>query len=138
LEKTSYPEREHENGDACAKADDAKDQTCKGDVTATESSTAGCHPPAGDETHDRRRRTEQKPGEPDTNDREDERQDSDDEGRVSKAFVFTRIDIYDSSRLVTTGRWRQRATHGCRVRLGLVAQRLRSLPRSSLNKQGSV
>ena len=68
LEKTNYPEREHENGDARAKADDAKDQTCKGDTAATESAKAGCDPPAGDETHDRRRWTEQKPGEPEEND----------------------------------------------------------------------
>jgi hypothetical protein len=58
LEKTSYPERDHENGDAGAKADDAEDQTYKGRVAATESSSAGCHPPAGDEPHDCRRRTE--------------------------------------------------------------------------------
>ena len=68
LEKTSYPEREHENGNACAKADDAKDQTCKGDAAATESATAGCNPPAGDETHDRRPGTEQKTGDADEND----------------------------------------------------------------------
>jgi hypothetical protein len=54
LEKTNYPEREHENGDARAKADDAQDQTCQGDVAATESTSAGCDPPAGDETHGRR------------------------------------------------------------------------------------
>jgi hypothetical protein len=68
LEKTSYPEREHENGNACAKADDAKDQTCKADAAATESATAGCDPPARDETHDRRDGTEQKPRDPDEND----------------------------------------------------------------------
>jgi hypothetical protein len=68
LEKTNYPEGEHENGDARSKADDAQDQTCKGDVAATESATAGCDPPAGDETHDRRRGTEQQPGKPDEND----------------------------------------------------------------------
>ena len=68
LEKTNYPEREHKNGDTRAKADDAKDQTYKGDVAATESATAGCDPSAGDETHDRRPGTEQKPGDPDEND----------------------------------------------------------------------
>jgi hypothetical protein len=68
LEKTSYPEREHENGSACAKTDDAKDQTCKGDAVATESATAGCDPPPRDETHDRRPRTEHKPREPNEND----------------------------------------------------------------------
>jgi len=67
LEKTNYPEREHENGDARAKADDAKDQACKGDAAATESARAGCDPPAGDEAHDRRHGTEQKPG-PEEND----------------------------------------------------------------------
>lgn len=64
LEKADHPEREHENGDARANADDAKDQTSKGDAAATESARAGCYPPAGDETHDRRPETEQKPGEP--------------------------------------------------------------------------
>ena len=68
LEKTNYQEREHEKGDARAKADDAKDQTCKGDAATTESAKAGCDSPAGDETHDRRPGTEQKPGDPEEND----------------------------------------------------------------------
>ena len=68
LEKASYPEREHENGNACAKADDAKDQTCKCDVAAAESATAGCDPPARDETRDRRPGTEQKTWDADEND----------------------------------------------------------------------
>ena len=66
LEKTSYQEREPEKSDARAKADDAKDQTCKADATTTESARAGCDPPPGDETHDRRPGTEQKP-EPEEN-----------------------------------------------------------------------
>jgi len=64
LEKTSYPEREHENGNACAKADDAKDQTCKGDVAATECAKAGRDPPAREETHDRRPGTSRSPATP--------------------------------------------------------------------------
>ena len=116
LEKTNHPEREHENGAAHGKADDAKDQTYKGDIPATERAGAGFDPPPGDETHDRRHRTEQKPGEPDKNEREDERQDADDEARVSKA-VDTRTGTCDSrARLVTTRRWRgRRVTHGSRV-----------------------
>jgi hypothetical protein len=65
LEKTSYPEREQENRNARAKADDAEDQTRKGDVSATESATAGCDPPARDETSDHRAGTEEKSREPD-------------------------------------------------------------------------
>jgi hypothetical protein len=68
LEKTGYPGREHENGDTPGKADDAKDQTCQGDAVATEHATAGCDSPPGDETHDRRRGTEHKAGQPDEND----------------------------------------------------------------------
>ena len=67
LEKTSYQEREHKNGAAHDKADDAKDQTRKGDAAATERARAGCDPPAGDESHDRRHGTEQNPG-PEEND----------------------------------------------------------------------
>ena len=66
LEKTGYQEREHEKSDARAKADDAKDQTCKGDAATTESAKAGGDPPVGNETHDRRPGTEQKP-EPEEN-----------------------------------------------------------------------
>jgi hypothetical protein len=62
LEKTSDPERDHENGAAHDKADDAKDQTCKGDAAATERARAGCDPPAGDEPHDRRDGTYHKSG----------------------------------------------------------------------------
>ena len=114
LEKTNYPEREQKNGEARAKADDAKDQTGNGDTAATKRAKAGCDPPAGDETHDRRHRTEQKPR-PDENDREDERQDARDEGSVSKA-VDTMTGIFEpTSPLVTTKRWRRRVTHGSRV-----------------------
>ena len=67
LEKTNYQEREHEKSDARAKADDAKDQSCKGDAATTESAKAGCDPPVGNETHDRRPGTEQKPREPEEN-----------------------------------------------------------------------
>jgi hypothetical protein len=68
LEKTNYQEREHEKSDARAKADYAKDQTCKRDSTTTERAKAGCDPPAGDQTHDRRPGTEKKPGDPEKND----------------------------------------------------------------------
>ncbi len=68
LEKTNYQEREHEKSDARAKADDAKDQTCKGDAATTESARAGCDPPAGDEAHDRRPGTEQEPRDPEEKD----------------------------------------------------------------------
>jgi hypothetical protein len=68
LEKTNYQEREHEKSDARAKADHAKDQTCQGHAATAESAKAGCDSPAGDETHDRRRGTEQKPGDPEEND----------------------------------------------------------------------
>ena len=116
LEKTNHPEGEHENGAAHRETDDAKDQTYKGDLPATERAGAGLDPPAGDEPHDRRHRTEQKPGEPDKNDREDERQDSYDEGGVSKA-VDTRTGACDArALLVTSRRWRRRrVTHGSRV-----------------------
>ena len=67
LEKVTHQEREHENGDARAKADDAEDQTCEGDAAATASAKAGCDPPARDVTHDRCPGTEQKPREPDEN-----------------------------------------------------------------------
>lgn len=113
LEKTNHHEREYEKSDARDKADDANDQTGKGDAAATESAKAGCHPPAGDETHDRRPGTEQKPREPDENDREDERQDACDQGSVSKA-VDTRMGIYDSRSPLLPTRWwrRQSVTHG--------------------------
>jgi hypothetical protein len=67
LEKTNHPEREHKNGAAHEKADDAKDQTYKRDIAATERARAGFDPPAGDETHDRRHGTDQNPG-PDEDD----------------------------------------------------------------------
>ena len=68
MEKTNYQEREHEKSEARTKADDAKGQTCKGDAATTESAKAGCDPPAGDKTHDRRPGTEQKPGDPEESD----------------------------------------------------------------------
>jgi hypothetical protein len=46
LEKTNYPERNHKNGAAHDKADDAKDQTRKRDAGAAERARAGCDPPA--------------------------------------------------------------------------------------------
>lgn len=112
LEKISHQEREHEKSDTRAKADDAKDQTCKGDAATTESATAGCDPPAGYEAHDRCRGTEQEPRDPEEKDLEDERQDAGDEGSVSKA-VDTTIGIGDSrTPLLPTKRWRRQSlTH---------------------------
>jgi hypothetical protein len=116
LEKTNHQEGDREKSDAGTKADDAKDQTCKGDAVTTESAEVGSDPPAGDDTHDRRTRAEYHPGDTEEKDREDERQDAGDEGGISKTVDAPTGTCGTKTPLLTTRSWRRkRARHGSRL-----------------------